>query len=187
MVPEGLRLAVRYARAFREAQLPFMVVGAWAVMAHGWPRSSSDIDLVVNIPFPERAPVVELLRALGHENFEERQDEWGQRVVVELPNAMELEVFFTPPRPPYSEEYARRVIIDVEGEPVPFLSASDLVLRKLVNTRLRRSLDYDDVVGVLSVQRGKLDLTTLREQAKFYRVDALLDRAIADADAAEAA
>lgn len=159
-----------------------MIVGAWAVMAHGWPRSSGDVDFVVQLPFAERKPVVDLLTRLGHKAIEERKDEWGQRVVVQIADNLELEVFFTPPRPPYDEEYARRVIIDVESESVPFLSAEDLVVRKLVNTRLRRGIDFDDVVGILVTQRGKLDLARIRTKAGFYRVEATLDRAIEAAD-----
>lgn len=186
-IPQGLRIALRYARAFREAEIPYMIVGAWAVMVHGWPRSSSDIDLVVQLPFAERAPVEDVLRKLGHHQFEERRDEWGHRLAVELENEMELEVFFTPPRPPYSEEYARRVVVDVEGEAVPFLSAEDLVLRKIMNTRLRRGHDFDDAVGVLHVQKGKIDIARLLERAAFYRVNGKLQQAIEAAEKVDSA
>lgn len=162
-----------------------MVVGAWAVMAHGWPRSSSDIDVVVQLPFAKRKPVVDLLHAMGYKELEERKDEWGQRVVAQLADNLELEVFFTPPRPPYDEEYARRVVIEVEGEPVPFLSPEDLVIRKLVNTRLRRSIDLDDVIGVLVTKRGTLDMERIRAKATFDRVEAKLNEAIAAAEATE--
>lgn len=156
-----------------------MVVGAWAVMAHGWPRSSGDVDLVVQLPFADRKPVVDLLARLGHTSLEERKDEWGQRVVAQIADNLELEVFFTPP---HDEEYARRVVYEVEGEAVPFLSAEDLVVRKLVNTRLRHGIDFDDVIGILVTQRGRLDLNRVHEEARFYRVERALDRAIEAAD-----
>lgn len=185
MVPEGVKQLVRLARAFREADLPFMVVGAYAVMVHGWPRSSADFDFVVQLPFAERTRVEDVLRALGHKEFEERRDEWGQRLVALHESGAEVEVFFTPSRPPHSEEYARRVTVEVEGEVIPFLSAQDLVLRKLINTRLRRGLDFDDAVGVLHVQRGKLDVDWLKKVCGVYRVCDLLEAALDQADRAE--
>ena len=174
---------LRHARLFREAGAPYMVVGAFAAMVHGHPRATSDIDFVIHLPFAERATIRELLQKAGHEEIEERTDEFGQRLVTEEPSGLQLEIFFTPPRAPYDREFARRVEVTVRGEPVPFLGAEDLILRKLVNTRLRRGVDYDDVVAVLRVQRDTIDLAYLRAHASFYRVGELLERAIADAAA----
>lgn len=175
-----------WVRHFRDADLPFMLVGAYAVAAHGFPRSTGDIDFVVHLPFEERARVHAAMDRHGAVNIHERVDpQWGKRLAADLPSGLTLEVFLTPHNPVHDREYARRVTIDLEGEPTPVLSPEDLVLRKLVNIRLRHGLDYDDAVGVIARQGSRLDLTYVRAHAGFYRVGEHLERAIKDAAATE--
>lgn len=162
-----------------------MVVGAYAVMAHGTPRTSADLDVVIHLPFAQRADALRALEPVGLTDLEERKDEFGQRVVGTLPSSLELELFFTPPIAPYADEYRRRVEIEFRGARLPFISPEDLVLRKLVNTKLRRGLDYQDAVGVLAVQGHAIDLNYLRARCGLYRVCDLLDRALAEAKAAQ--
>lgn len=178
-------IVVDYARAFEAAKLPYMVVGSMAVSAHGLPRSSNDVDFVIHLPFSEHARVRAVLERFGHVDIETRKDEFGQRLVVEPTPGIMLELFFTPRNVVYDREYDRRVVIPFRGLDLPFISPEDLALRKLVNTRLRRGLDYDDVVGLLAVQRDAIDLAYLRAHAAFYRVGELLERAIADAAAVD--
>lgn len=185
MAATALGELLTWARRFREAKLPFMIVGAFAVSVHGLARSTGDIDLVVRLAFGERERVAKLLRKNHLTQIEERLDpQWGKRLAADLPSGLVLEVFFTPATELHRREYERRVVIDVQGEPVPFMSAEDLVLRKLVNTRLRRGLDYDDVVGVIARQGDRLDLGYIREHCAVHRACAVLDRALAEGAAA---
>lgn len=113
-----------------------MVVGALAVSAYGFPRASDDIDIVIHLPFTQRARVAGVVRGLGVETIEEAKDEFGQRLVFEAIPGLKVELFFTPPNVVYDREYARRRTLGLHGEQVPLISPEDLVLRKLVNTRL---------------------------------------------------
>lgn len=186
MAGQALEDLLTWSRRFREADLPFMIVGAYAVAAHGLPRSTNDLDYVIHAPFETRASVRELLERHGVADVHERVDpQWGKRLAGTLPSGMVIEVFFTPAHPVHDREYGRRVLVEMHGEPLPFLSAEDLVLRKLVNTRLRRGSDYDDVVSVLATQGALVDLDYLRAHAGFYRVGEVLERAIKEAAAAE--
>lgn len=157
---------------------PYMVVGAHAVMAHGAPRHSADLDLVVHLPFERRHGLVRHLRRSRCHGFEDRADEWGQRVACLDSSGVPLEVFFTPPDPVFDREYARRVTVSVEGRPVPFISPEDLVLRKLVNCRLRRGPDFDDAVSVLQVQGARFDQAYVQGHCRVYRVCALFEEAL---------
>lgn len=178
---------LRHAHALKEAGLEFMVVGAVAVSIHGAPRTTADLDLVVHIPLERKGEVERALRAMGHTNLEERRDDFGLRYAVVGEKGAEVEVFMTPPRPPYSDEFRRRVMVDFRGERIPFISPEDLVLRKLVNQRLRRGLDYQDVVSVLMTQGPRFDHAYVRGRCAVYRVCELFERAVKDAEAGAAA
>ncbi|MHB8586999.1 MAG: hypothetical protein ACYDDF_14310 [Thermoplasmatota archaeon] len=89
-----------------------------------------------------------------------------------------MELFFTPPRALYDEEFRRRVSIAFRDAQIPFISPEDLVLRKLVNTRLRRGLDFQDAVSVLAVQGVTFDEAYVRNRCQNYRVCELFDDAL---------
>lgn len=172
---------------FEDQDLPYMVVGAFAVMAHGVPRTTADIDVVVNLPFDQREGVHEILVEIGTGPVDVREDpQWGRRLVVTLPAGLDLEVFFPPEHPWYQEEYDRRVLAPYKGRRIPFLSPENLVLRKLVNTRLRSKHDLDDAIGVVKVQGADLDATYLREHCGVHRVCGLLEDVLAEAGHPEA-
>lgn len=174
--PEGISLLLDCTRAFREEELPFMVVGAFAVMAHGSPRSSKDIDIVLRFPFEDRDQVRPIIEGLAVGPVEERTDpQWGQRLMAPLSAGFDLEVFFTPDHPWYEEEYERRVPIEIEGVEVPFMSPENLILRKLVNTRLRSGQDLADAINVAKVQADALDVDYLRANCAVHRVCGKLD------------
>lgn len=161
-----------------------MLVGAYAVAAHGFARTTGDIDFVVHLPFEERERVRTLLEEGGATNLHERVDpQWGKRVAGDLSSGLTIEVFLTPPSAVHDREFDRRVTVELAGEPTPVLSAEDLILRKLVNIRLRRGLDFDDAIGVLARQGSRIDLAYLRAHAGFYRVGEFLERAIKEAAA----
>lgn len=186
MAQEALDDLVTWSRRFREAGLPFMIVGAYAVAAHGLPRSTNDLDFVIHAPFEQRGLVADLLKRHAVADVHERIDpQWGKRLAGTLPSGLVLEIFFTPASQVHDREFDRRVFVPIRGEDLPFLSAEDLVLRKLVNMRLRRGSDYDDVVSVLATQGAGIDISYLRAHAGFYRVVDILERAVKDASAVE--
>ena len=57
------------------------------------------------------------------------------------------------------------------------------MLRKLVNNRLRRGLDYQDVVTVLMEQGPRFDHAYVRGRCAIDRVCDLFERAVKDAEA----
>lgn len=161
---------------FRQADVTFMVVGGFAVMAHGRPRTTADIDISVHLAFEERDRLRPLLEELGSGDLDERIDpRWGKRLVTVHPSGLDIEVFFTHGHQLYEREFDRRVEIEVDGEPIPFISPEDLILRKLVNTKKRRGDDWQDARAVARVQGSALDLVYLREHCGPHRVCDLVD------------
>lgn len=179
-----LQVLLKYAGLLEARGLPYMIVGAHAVMVHGFPRFTADLDVVVHMPVERSGEVRSVLEAAGCSRTEDRRDEFGERVATITPEGPLLEVFFTPPNPVYDREYERRVGVLVGGRKVWFLSPEDLVLRKLVNSRLRRANDLDDAVSVVATQGAKLDLSYIRKHCGTYRVCEVFEQALRTAEAA---
>lgn len=96
-------------------------------------------------------------------------------MVTVLPSGLDLELFFTYGHPLYQREFDRRVLKPFRGREIPFISPEDLILRKLVNTRLRTKHDLDDAISVARVQGGRLDIAYLRDHCGVHRACQLLE------------
>jgi hypothetical protein len=88
-------------------------------------------------------------------------------------------------RPLDSRQMQRRrtIALGESGQTAAFTSPEDVVLRKLDWLRLSGGVlerQWRDVLGVLKVQRQRLDLVYLRETARRLGLSEMLDRALTE-------
>ena len=167
--------------------IPFMVGGSLASSAHGNPRQTNDIDIVIHIRHDNvdrfvaafkdeymvsRPSIVEALDEVGeYRSFQISHYESLLRVDCFLPGHTEFE----------RSEFSRRTSVEIlDGLEVPVASAEDTVLRKLLWFDLGGRVSdrqWNDIVGVLEVQRGQLDEAYLDDWASKLGIKAMLDKA----------
>ena len=141
-------LLARLARGLDRARLPYMIIGGQAVLLHGEPRLTRDVDVTLGAGL-ER--LQDLLAALGGMGLRPLVDpaEFTKRTLV-LPcddAATGLRVDFILSFTPYERDaIARAKKIDIGGEHVQFATAEDLLVHKILAGRPR---DLEDVRGVL--------------------------------------
>jgi hypothetical protein len=149
------------ARQLTARRISFMLIGGQAVLVHGRPRLTEDVDITLGAP-PDRwrvildvcadlslHPLPEHVEAFVRETYvlPARHDETGLRVDF---------IFSTTP---YEREaIGRAKRIEVAGEAVPFATAEDLIIHKLFAGRPR---DVEDAVGVVQRSGAGLDWTYL--------------------------
>ena len=146
-----------------------MLIGGQAVLLHGRPRLTEDIDITLGVD-PGRLPVVrEVCTALGLELLPDRVEEFVRDTFVlpvhDVDTGIRVDFIFS--TTPYERQAIERaVIVELGGEPVPFASAEDLVIHKLFAGRAR---DLEDVATVIRRQRTKVDWAYLEEWAQELR------------------
>jgi hypothetical protein len=140
----------------QEADIPSIVIGGVAVAVWGEPRVTRDVDLkillvrdeaerLLNVLTPNYSPLLpDPLRALREQAMLFIQDAAGTRLDLLLADT------------PYDVEAIRRArIAEVEpGAPISVCSPEDLVIYKLISTRIR---DHEDAAGVIRRQAENLD------------------------------
>ena len=155
-------------RELRLRELPFMLIGGQAVLLHGRPRLTEDIDITLGVD-PSHLPVVrEACTALGLVPLPDRIEEFVRETSVlpvhDIDTRIRVDFIFS--TTPYERQAIERaVIVELGGEPVPFASAEDLVIHKLFAGRAR---DLEDVATVIRRQRTKVDWAYLEKWAKEF-------------------
>ncbi len=189
VLTEPLRLALAVGRELDALQVAWVVGGSVASSIHGLPRSTQDIDLVADLRRVHAGP---LSRALEGEFYVDREaivDACVRRAsfnLVHFESATKIDVFLPRGDRLSAAQLERRKLWQVGeaiGEALPVLSAEDVVLQKLRWFSVGGGVSerqWRDVLGVLTVRHGVLDLDYMRGQAGPAGLAELLERALAD-------
>ncbi len=151
-----------FARVARSRRLGWYVFGAQAVLVHGEPRFTADVDITVAVELAELPRLVSDLLAGGfalRADFAAR-DIAQLRVIPLVHEGSELPVDVVVAGPGLEEAFLERAVRRrIAGTLVPFISAEDLVATKLLAGRAK---DVEDARGVVRQQRGRLDVKAIR-------------------------
>jgi predicted nucleotidyltransferase len=166
--PDFSNFIAKLSRELRLRELPFMLIGGQAVLLHGRPRLTEDIDITLGVDPSRLSAVREACAALGLAPLPERVEEFVRDTFV-LPvhdDTTGIRVDFIFSTTPYERQAIERaVIVKLAGEAVPFASAEDLVIHKLFAGRAR---DLEDVTTVIQRQRTEIDWTYLAKWAREF-------------------
>lgn len=173
-------LLVDCLRRFNEAGLEYFITGSMASNYWGIPRSTHDIDVVIEFGVQDIQRIVDCLQP------EIYVDEAMVRSALRAPfqfNAIDtrssLKIdFWTAHRSAFeSEMFRRRLRVTVFGETAWIATKEDVILHKLYWMRMSPSdRQKDDVFGILRVQKDSLDWAFLRKWAAVLEVDEVLEQ-----------
>ncbi len=187
---EGFQVVLEVARVLERLGVPYAVGGSLASSLHGIPRSSQDGDLVADLRAEHVQPFVAAIAQIFYVSPERVLQAVQRRSsfnIVHLKTAIKVDIFVLSSEPLSLQEMARRQILPVPGEPGTTLhvaSAEDTVLQKLLWYRKGNMVSerqWNDILGVLKVQRADLDFSYLKEWAAQAGVDDLLKKALEEA------
>jgi hypothetical protein len=155
--PDFSGLIARLAVALNGHGIPFMLIGGQAVLAHGEPRLTQDIDVTLGVDPSRLEDVRAVCDELDLEQLPEDVEKFVRSTFV-LPardanSGIRLDLIFS--TTPYeTQAIGRAVLLEIDGVSVPFASAEDLLIHKLFAGRPR---DIEDAVGVVLRKGEDLD------------------------------
>ena len=155
--PDFAPLLAGIARELRAHRLPFMFIGGQAVLAHGAPRLTTDINLTLGVGPEDIASVdavccrLELNSLVPNpESFVNETFVWPTR---HSPSRIRVDFFFS--TTPYEQgAIARATHLELAGATLPVAAPEDLILLKLFAARPR---DIEDACSVVDRQGENLD------------------------------
>lgn len=163
--PDFERLIAEVARGLSADGIPFMLIGGQAVLLHGEPRLTQDIDVTLGVSPEKIDAVLELLGPAGLTPLPEDPDAFARETFVlpteETESGIRVDfIFSTTPYEGHAIERAVRVMM--AGVPVPFASVEDLLIHKLFAGRPR---DLEDAAGVVRRKGHEIDWEYVRRWA----------------------
>ena len=175
--------------ALDRLEIPFLIGGSVASGTHGIPRQTNDIDVVAKITPEIIADFCTVLAPAFYADAEQAALAIRLRRafnVIHLKSAYKFDIF------PAGEDrfihsqltrrrYTTTRVPGLENIEFPVASAEDTILAKLVWFRKGGEVSdqqWHDILGVIRVQAGRLDLGYLREWGEELGVGDLLGRVL---------
>ncbi len=167
--PTGLeRLLAALTSQLGSAGLPFMLIGGQAVLLHGAPRLTEDVDATLDADPSKLDALLESCAVLGLVPLPQQVESFVAETFV-LPvrhaaTGVRVDFIFS------STEYEHQAIqraqpVTLAGEPVPFATAEDLIIHKLFAARPR---DLEDARGVVVRKGADLDWGYMEKWARDF-------------------
>lgn len=184
-IQDSIELAAQMHRIFESLTMPYYVTGGVASTAYGEPRTTRDLDLVVQINV---AVIANLVAALEQQGFycpagavEDIQRGVGKILnVIHTETLGNVDIAIAANTPFDQSKMTRRQIISVDGlSQFWIVSPEDIILQKLVWGKASQSQkQWRDVLGVLKVQCNNLDYSYLTDWADTLGILNLLTEAL---------
>ena len=136
-------------RALSERKVKFLLVGAYAMAAHGYPRSTMDIDLWV-MPDPENAHLVlQALEDFGAPSSELSPEDLQKKdIVFQIGVApRRIDILTSVDGLKFEDAFPRSNIIEIDAISIHVLSVSDLITNKRATGRTKDLADAELLEG----------------------------------------
>lgn len=188
---EELETIASFVRLLGQLSIRHVMVGSYASSAHGEWRSTQDVDFVADIPMESVDALYDALKDAYYIDPKSirRAIEAGRSFnVIHLGTMLKFDVFVPRKRAFVAREIDRGQPSSLGGvldPPVLVASPEDTVVAKLRWFRRGGEVSeqqWRDVLGVLRVQRGRLDSAYLAKTADEERVLDLLEKALAQVE-----
>ena len=167
-------------RRLNRTGVTYYLTGSMAGNYWGIPRTTHDLDFVVQLPVSAVPRIVHEFS--GDFYIEEAAVRAAyqpphQFNAIDARSALKVDFWLPKPKPFDREMLRRRARVTLFGEPAWISTAEDVILHKLVWNRITPSdRQLGDAAGVVAVQAGALDNNYLRQWAQELKLTGELER-----------
>lgn len=141
---------LNFVHLLNEAGVEYVVLGGHAVIAHGYLRTTGDIDIFIGSTEDNAKRIIVALEQLGYTNDEFEISDFTERpsyisisrydgYIDVMNETLDIE---------FDDCYARRLILDVHGIKVNFINIIDLIQNKKA---IGRPKDLDDLANLTAI------------------------------------
>lgn len=191
MQNEPVEVTLKVTDVLEKLGVPYLIGGSLASTLYGMVRTTQDADIVAEMRLEHAAPFASALQDefyVDREMITESIQRNSSFNIIHRETMFKVDIFTPHPRPFLQSQLARaqKQTFTFEKEiSARFATPEDTILSKLEWYRLGDEVSdrqWRDILGVLKVRAGELDLPYLRKWAGELKIGDLLERALKEAE-----
>jgi hypothetical protein len=167
-------------RRLNRSGVTYYLTGSMASNYWGIPRTTHDLDFVIQLPASAVAKIVSAFTPdfyIEEAAVRAAYQPPHQFNAIDTRSALKVDFWLPKPEPFDREMLRRRVHVTLFGEPAWIATAEDVILHKLVWNRLSPSdRQLGDAAGVMAVQAAALDKNYLKQWAQELKLTGDLEK-----------
>ena len=166
-MPAFETLMAELSKALEQNGIPYMVIGGQAVLIHGEPRFTRDIDITLGVNTDKVERIFKIARELSLKPIEDATEDFVKRNALLSVEDQETKIVvdFIFSFLPYERQAIQRAKpVHIGDASVRFATAEDTIIHKLF---AGRPLDIADVEGIINNTRD-LDKSYLKKWLKDF-------------------
>jgi predicted nucleotidyltransferase len=123
----------------------YLVIGGYAVSVHGYPRSTKDIDVCIELSEENAAKMVEVIKDFGFDSLNLTKDDFLKKFFITQLGfpPLRIDILNDLDGVSFEEAWQNKKIVNFEGIDVNFIGYNDLITVKLKAARPQDIADID--------------------------------------------
>ena len=167
---------LRLVPILEHVQVPYMLTGSVASSAHGMPRSTRDLDIVIA---PTHAQLLALMQEFPSSEYYADEQQALQALtrrsqfnIIDHATGWKVDFIIAEDSEYGRTAVARREVIDMAGNAVYVASAEDVLIAKLRWAKISGSeRQLQDAAGIVSIQADSLDVAYVESWVQKLSLD----------------
>jgi predicted nucleotidyltransferase len=133
-----------FIRLLNEHQVEYVVLGGYAVIVHGYIRTTGDVDILINTTEQNADKMLMVMLKFGYDVYDFELKDFIQEpgcISLDRYNG-KIEILTSTLGVTFEECYANKVVVETDGIPINFISLTDLIKNKQA---VGRPKDLEDI------------------------------------------
>ncbi len=121
-----------FVELFLEHNVRFLIVGGYALAAHGLPRATGDLDAWVWVNPQNAQNIMRALNAFGFQNLSLTESDFSKEdAIVQLGYPpFRIDILTSIDGVAFDQAWEKKVVVELNGMKVPFIGREDLIANK---------------------------------------------------------
>lgn len=121
-----------FVELFLEHNVRFLIVGGYALAAHGLPRATGDLDAWVWVNPQNALNIMRALNAFGFQNLSLTESDFSKEdAIVQLGYPpFRIDILTSIDGVAFDQAWEKKVVVELNGMKVPFIGREDLIANK---------------------------------------------------------
>jgi predicted nucleotidyltransferase len=133
-----------FIQLLNEHQVEYIVLGGYAVIVHGYIRTTGDVDILINTTEQNADKMLMVMLKFGYDVYDFELKDFMQKpgcISLDRYNG-KIEILTSTLGVTFEECFAKKFVVETQGIPINFISLTDLIKNKQA---VGRPKDLEDI------------------------------------------